>query len=372
MKYCVNCITPATRPNIQFDANGVCNACTAHAQKSQIDWSQRERAFSDVVSHARGRSKGYDCVIPVSGGKDSTWQVVKCQEYGLHPLAVTWRPPLRTEIGTQNLDNLIGLGVDHIDFQVNPKVEKKFLYQALLRYGSTAIPMHMAMFNIPLTLALRYDIPLVVWGENSADEYAGGGDENRGHRLDSRWIERYGVTQGTTAKDWVSEELTEQEMAPYFGPTDEQLEANDIRAVFLGYYFRWDPETSLQVARAHGFRPRGEGPKTGYYDYADIDDNFISIHHYLKWYKFGFTRTNDHLSLEIRNGRMTRARAVQVLLERGDETPREDIARFCDFVGITGRHFFEVIERFRNQAIWHRRNGTWMIEDFLISDWSWD
>jgi len=167
VKYCRICITPYNRPNIQFDENGGCNCATLEL-KEKIDWEERERLFRQVVEHAKARSRGYDCVIPVSGGKDSTWQVVKCLEYGLHPLCVTWKPPARTAIGARNLANLIELGVDHIDYQINPRVEKKFTYQALVRYGSTAIPMHMALFAIPLSTATRFDSPLVVWGENSA------------------------------------------------------------------------------------------------------------------------------------------------------------------------------------------------------------
>lgn len=371
MKYCVRCITPSTRPNIQFDQNGVCNACAAHATRPAIDWEQRERIFRQVAQNAQARSKGYDCLIPVSGGKDSTWQVVKCLEYRLNPLAVTWKTPARTEIGARNLANLINLGVDHIDYQVNPKVEKKFLYLSFLRYGTTAIPMHMALFNIPLKIAVRFDIPLVVWGENSAFEYGGTEDERKGFRLDSAWLKKYGVTHGTTARDWISDTLTEKEMTPYFGPSSTDLEEKGVLAVFLGYYFPWDPETSRRVAVEHGFSTRTEGPKTGYYDYADVDDDFISVHHWLKWYKFGFTRLFDNLSLEIRNGRLTRDEAVQIVRTRGEETPREDIQKFCEFVGIREVHFFEIAEKFRNSEIWVRRNNIWMIEDFLIPDWNW-
>ncbi len=179
------------------------------------------------------------------------------------------------------------------------------------------------------------------------------------------------MTHGTTAADWVSADLTAQELTPYFGPTDAELDANGVLAVFLGYYFAWDPAKTLAVARAHGFRSRAEGPKTGYYDYADIDDDFISIHHYLKWYKFGFTRSFDNLSLEIRNGRITREQAIDWLRQRGDETPHEDIDRFCAFAGIGRERFFEIIERFRNHDVWTRREGSWVIDDFLIPDWKW-
>jgi N-acetyl sugar amidotransferase len=371
MRYCCRCVLPETRPNLEIDAEGVCNACRAHGTKQEIDWTARAKAFDAVVAHAKANSQSYDCIIPVSGGKDSTWQVVKCLEYGLKPLAVTWKPPARTAIGQANLNNLIRLGVDHIDYSINPDVEKRFLYQALKRYGSTAIPMHMAMFNIPLTIAVRFSIPLVVWGENSAFEYGGTAEERTGFRLDERWLKKYGVTHGTTARDWVGTGLDERDLAAYFGPSPSEVATQGVNAVFLGCYFAWDPQETLRVACKHGFQARVEGPKTGYYNYADIDDDFISLHHYLKWYKFGFTRTWDNLSLEIRNGRMTRKQAIAWLVQRGDETPYEDISAFCRFVGISEGHFFELIEPFRNRAIWCQTNGIWRIPDFLIPNWEW-
>ena len=371
MKYCQKCVLPDTRPNLVLDEEGVCNACRSHDRKLEIKWSERELAFKDVVEHAISHRAGYDCVIPVSGGKDSTWQVVKCLEYGLNPLAVTWKTPARTEIGAKNLSNLVRLGVDHIDYQINPKVEKVFMCEALLKYGSTAIPMHLAMFNIPLKIAVRFEIPLVVWGENSAVEYGGTSEIHMGFNLDGNWLHEYGVTHGTSANDWVGDKMSEKQLTPYFGPCDEDLESMGILAVFLGYYFPWDPEISLKVAREHGFQVRAEGPKTGYYNYADIDDDFISIHHHLKWYKFGFTRLFDNLSMEIRNGRMSREEAINVIRKAGDETPYEDIEKFCQFVGITKEGFFEIIEKFRNTDIWEKRNEKWVIRDFIIPGWEW-
>jgi len=141
--------------------------------------------------------------------------------------------------------------------------------------------------------------------------------------------------------------------------------------VFLGHYFAWDPQTSHAVARAHGFRENAGGSRMGYYDFADIDDDFISLHHWMKWHKFGFTRLFDNLSLEIRNGRLTREQALDVVRRSGDQTPRADIEKFCAFAGLAEERFFAMAERFRNKDIWQRRNGVWVIPDFLISDWSW-
>lgn len=371
MRYCARCIIPDTRPNIILDPDGVCNACRSHATKREIDWEARSRAFSQVVANARSRASGHDCLIPVSGGKDSTWQVARCLEAGLNPLAVTWKTPARTAIGQRNLDNLVSLGVDHIDYQINPKVERRFVLAALERFGDPGIPMHMALFNIPLTIAARFRIPLVVWGENSAFEYGTVEESLTGFRLDRKWLRTYGVTHGTVAEDWVSPTLTRAEMTSYSGPGEEELAAAGTQAIFLGYYFPWDPVETLRASLAKGFRPRPEGPKTGLYDFAVIDDDFISVHHWLKWYKFGMTRLFDNLSLEIRNGRMTREQALDALREKGEQRPEEDIDRLCAFLGIGKERFQALAERFRNPAVWTRLRGVWTIEDFLIPDWRW-
>lgn len=370
MRYCRNCVTPDTRPNVELDAEGICNACRAHATKKVIDWEAREKAFCNVVANAKLRSTGYDCLIPVSGGKDSTWQVVKCLEYGLTPLCVTWKTPARTAIGQRNLQNLVSLGVDHIDYQVNPKVERVFMVESLARFGTTALPMHMAIFNIPLTLAVRYRIPLVVWGENSAFEYGGTLEEQTGFKLDARWLKKYGLMHDTTARNWVGPQLTAKNLIPYAGPSEAELDAAGVLAVFLGYYFPWDPEESLRVAKAHGFKA-GRAARTGYWNYADIDDDFISIHHWLKWYKFGFSRLFDNLSVDIRNGRMSRAEAVEIIRHSGDPTPRADISKFCQFADITEARFFELAEKFRNRAVWEQHDGIWTIKDFIIPEWRW-
>lgn len=374
MKYCKSCILPDTRPGVILLEDGICKACKNHNTKTrEIDWTARELLFKKVVDNAKSRSSGYDCLIPVSGGKDSTWQVVKCLEYGLTPLAFTWKTPARTPLGQENLDNLIALGVDHIDYQVNPKVEKKFMLESLKKYGSSAVPMHMAIFNISLQIAVNFSIPLVVWGENSAFEYGSNDDElTTGFKLDKKWLDKFGVTHGTTAADWISENLSRKELTPYFGPTQEQLEEKQINAVFLGYYFPWDVQTSLKVALQHGFKVREQGARTGFYNYADIDDDFISIHHYLKWYKFGMTRTFDNLSIEIRNGRMTRQQAIKILKERGSERPQQDIEKFCTFTGISEEEFNHIIEKFRNTQIWQQQDGIWKINDFFLEDWNWN
>ena len=363
---------PNTRPQINFNYETlICDACNNAEIKKKIDWPLRKKLFNELVNNVKQQNKQYDCIIPVSGGKDSTWQVVVALEYGLHPLCVTWKTPARNSIGAENLQNLIKLGVDHIDFSINPKTEKKFTYKTFKKLGSPVIPMHMALHAIPLQFAIKFNIPLILWGENSADEY-GGEEELKGLKLSRNWLLKYGVTNGTTHSDWIDKELTEKDLSPYVWPNDNEQDRTGVKAVFLGHYFKWDPQYTFEIARKFGFKSADEA-KTGYYNFADIDDSFlITIHHWMKWYKFGFTRMWDNLSLEIRNDRINRDEAILKIKSAGEELPESEISSFCKYVNISKSEFFEIANSFRNKDIWEQNTkGIWHIKNFLIEDWNW-
>jgi len=372
INYCTKCVLPDTRPNINFNyKKSICDACLNQEAKRKINWSQRKVFFSNLVKEITVKKRKYDCIIPVSGGKDSTWQVITALEYGLHPLCVTWKTPARNNLGTENLQNLINLGVDHIDFSINPKIEKQFTLKTFKKMGSPVIPMHMALHAIPLQLAIKFNIPLILWGENSADEY-GGEKDLKGLRLNRKWLLKYGVTNGTTYLDWIDKELSEKDLTPYAWPSDKEQNKSGVKAVFLGHYFKWDPQLTFKLAKKFGFK-NARKAKTGFYKFADIDDSFlITIHHWMKWYKFGFTRMWDNLSLEIRNRRMTRDQAISKIRETGGEFPLIEISLFCKYVNITESEFFKIANSFRNKDIWKKNNrGIWYIKDFLIPDWNW-
>jgi N-acetyl sugar amidotransferase len=373
MKWCLNCVLPDTRPNLVIESNGICNACNFHNRKEDIDWDKRHEDLLELIKKARVKGNHYDCVVPVSGGKDSTWQVLKVMELGLKPLCVTWRPPGRTDIGQKNLDNLIQLGVDHIDFSISPKVDSTLTRAAFEKIGIPAAPMHMAIFNIPAKIAVKFKIPLIIWGENSAAEYGAEDDGFKNHTMNSEWIKNFGVSNGTTALDWVDRNLNIRDLEPYIGPTQEEIDDLGLKMIFLGYFIRWDPVITRDAAVKVGFQLSNTGPKTGFYDFADLDDHYISVHHWMKWYKFGFTRLFDNLSLEIRNGRLDRQAAIQIISEKGLQTPFEDISKFCDYLKITTEDFFSKAETFRNKEIWKRKtDNRWKIENFLIDDWNWE
>jgi len=369
--WCKNCLLPNSRPNLIIEKNGSCSACNNFSIKEKINWKKREGEFLGLIKKIKKKNLRYDCVIPVSGGKDSTWQTVKCLEYGLNPLTVTWRSPQRTKIGQQNLDNLISLGVDHIDWSVNPKIEKKMTLESFKKHGSVAIPMHLALFNIPVLVASHFRIPYVIWGENSAVEYGNFNKKDNQKILNEKWYKNYGVTHNTKAKDWVSKSLSKKKMSSYFDYKSYQKNYFKPESIFLGYFFKWDPQQTYKISKKFGFKAE-KSARTGYYKFADIDDYFISIHHWLKWYKFGFTRIFDNLSLEIRNKRVSRDRAIKLIRSDGLKMPINDIKKFCEYTDISLNKFFKIAEKFRNKKIWKlNENKKFYIENFIIDNWKW-
>lgn len=369
INYCKKCILPNTRPNLEIDSMGICN-CSSSEKADAVDWNERENKFVNLVTEVKSLNRDYDCLIPVSGGKDSTWQVITALNAGLHPLCVTWKTPARNSLGQKNLDNLISLGVDHIDVTVNPKVEKLFTLKAFKRFGSPVIPMHMAIHAIPMKVALEKNIPIILWGENSATEY-GGSASDKGIEITRSWLKKYGVTFGTSAEDWIDDELSLQNLSIYRWPSEEKLESSSIRAVFLGEFFNWNPRATAKIAKQHGFK-EAENALVGQFNFADVDDAFLmSIHHWMKWYKFGITRSWDNISLDIKSGLITREKALKLIQDIGDETPHQAIEEFCCYVNISKNDFFAIAETFRDQSIWKKKGDKWMIKDFIIPDFDW-
>lgn len=372
MTYCNKCILPDTRPGIILEkASGICAAC----QNTTFTGNKknREDALKIILEERLSKKhSSYDCVIPVSGGKDSTWQTVKSLEMGLKPLCVTWKTPKRTEIGEANLKNLISLGVDHIDFSVNPIAEALLTRKAFQEVGIPALPMHLALFSIPTRIALLFGINLIIWGENSAYEYGGEKDFAQSEILSREWLKRYGVSGGTFGDDWIDDELSREDLAAYIFPSDEELVNADLKSVFLGMYYKWTPYESLRVAKDHGFKELEE-PIVGKYNFADIDEGFImTVHHWIKWYKFGITRTWDNLSLDIRNKKISRKEAIEFLRDTGNEKPEKEIDEFCKYTNISIKQFDEICENFRNKKIWFKnKHGKYEIKDFLIENWAW-
>ena len=360
MNYCKRCVLPNTRPNLYFLKSGICTACDSHEKRKKINWKKKEIEFRKIIKNIKKKNLPYDCLIPVSGGKDSTWQVAKALEYKLNPLTFTYKPVFRNKIGQKNLDNLKKIGVDHVEFTVNENTERKFLKKSFFKYGAVGVPMHMAMWSLSYNIAKKFKIPYIFWGENSANEYGGSKKDIKLKKLNNKWIKKFGVNFKTTAKDWIDKDLTKKDLAPFTKDKINKLD-NYPKSIFLGDYFFWDPKNTFNVAKKYGFVDYKNKIKTGIYNYADIDDDLISIHHFLKIYKYGFSRANDNLSLEIRNGRIKRLQAIKILKKVKNKIPNDDIKKFCSFININKKQFFKVCEKFRDKKIWKKKNKKWVL-----------
>ncbi len=361
-KYCKICILPDTRPNLKINSNGICNACANNNIKKtkKIKWEQREKKFIEIIKKIKERNCSYDCVIPVSGGKDSTWQVLVALKYKLKPLCVTWKSPARNVLGQKNLNNLIKLGVDHLDVSLNPIIEKKFILKTFKKFGNPLIPMHLALHAIPVKIAIEKKIPLILWGENSAYEY-GGDRKFKGYEMTNKWRENFGVNEGKNISYWFDDNLNKKNLDFYSIPSSELIKKFKINEIFLGYFFDWSPKKIYNISKKYGFK-KSNKPKTGLYKFADIDDEFlITIHHLMKWFKFGFTREWDNLSTEIRKGNKKRAHAIAFIKKNKFKLPSKEIKLFCDYLSITRKEFFNIVEKHRDKKIWKKKGNNWKL-----------
>lgn len=368
IKWCTKCVLPNTRPNLNIDATGVCSICKL--KKKKINWNKRLKVLKKVIINTKKKSKtNYDCVIPVSGGKDSFWQVIIALKLGLKPLAVTWKPSGRNTLGWRNLKNLINLGVDHIDYTINTKIEKYFMLKALKKYGSIGIPMHLAIFNITYKIAETFDIPLVIWGENPSSEYGYKNISETKKNPNYKYFMNHDITKNKNIRFWRDKILQDKDLNGFFFLSKKKIKT---KSIFLGDFIQWDPKKIYMIVKKAGFQ-QGKVAKTGYYNFADLDDDFISIHHYLKWFKFGFTRLFDNLSIEIRNKRISREKAINIIIKNKAQEPTKDIKEFCKFTGLSLKKFNTIIEKFRNKNIWKKnKNGKWIIKKFITDKYHWN
>lgn len=371
LKYCIKCVTPTTRPGLSLDDAGVCSACRMATHKSKIDWVARKSELEGIFARFRSKGHDYDCIVPVSGGKDSVYQTHMVKNvFGMNPLCVTFRPLSRTRRGEENLQALRNLGVDHIDFAPNPNAINNITRTSFEKFGDCSLVDHLAIYNIVPNLAARFDTPLVIWGENPFMEYGGDDSKSTMSELNGGFTRNHHILKGREALEWQSEGLTRKELNSLVPPDDATLEAMGYTPIFLGYYIPWDARQNVEVAHRYGFRSRERGPIMGLYDYADLDCMNIVIHHYFKWLKFGFNRVTDHASNEIRKGRLTRDEAIKLVrASDGMKPPCEYIAAFCRQIQITERHFWEIAEQYRNLEIWAKNEqGEWYLDGWIGGD----
>lgn len=369
IRYCKKCVFPETKPDLFFNEEGVCSACVASEQKdANIDWELRRKDFEQIIEHYRLKQgqPGYDCLIPVSGGKDSTYQAYFMKEvYKMNPLCVCFETTNITEIGQRNIDNISKMGIDVIYFKKNYNAYRSMVVEGFKRVGDEMWPNHLGIFTVPIHFAVKFNIPLVIWGENSQMEYGGPFDSIHMRHLNRRWMEEFGGLLGNRIQDMIGVDgLTEKDLTPYFYPSDEDIERVGVTGIFLGHYFFWDARKQLELVKQHGFSVKEHGPVEGTYtNYENLDEKMHGLHDYLKFVKYGFGRATDHACIDIRNKRITREEGLKLVKQYDGKYPHYAVNEFVKYSGMSKEKIDAVIDSFTNTILFQQDDNDKFLRD---------
>ena len=368
MRFCKRCILPDTKPGVRFDEAGVCSACRSVELKHKIDWDARAAKLSEICDEIRGRNgNGYDCVVPVSGGKDSMFQVyMMSQVYKLKVLAVVVIPHLQTVEGIENLNSLVeNLGVDLIKISPRPSVLQKIRKMAFVKLGNPNYAEHRVVFAAVARTAVFYGAPLVVWGEDIGTEF-GGNVANSSLVGSAEDLIDNDLFREAGFNDFVAGIIPENELFLYGHPDKEEISKRRVKSIYLGFFHWWNGPKNYELAKTFGFTGRHAGPLSGnIINYDNIDEKLCEVHNWLKFIKHGFWRPTDQACYQIWNGLLTREQAVEAVREKQYEFPVEYLMEFCEYHEINQDQYFRHQERLRNMDIWHKMNGAWRLKTEL-------
>lgn len=367
--YCTRCVMPDTKPDLHLDAAGVCNACRSYEQRTEVDWEARHQELLTLLEKYRRRDgSNWDCIVPVSGGKDSTYQVVRMLQLGLNPLCVTSTTCDLSALGRKNIENLKHLGVDYVEMTPNPLIRAKLNRIGLTQVGDISWPEHVGIFTIPVRAAVQFNVQLLVWGENSQNEYGGPAAAAANNVLNRRWLEEFGGLLGMRVSDLVGMEGIEpKHLIPYTYPRDEDLARVGVTGLFLGHYIPWDGLSNALIAQANGFCTFDQIVEGSMVNYENLDNHQTGIHDYFKFLKFGFGRATDLACMHIRRGRLTRQDGLEAIKRLDGRfpwvylgKPLEEILRPLD---LTLDEFIRLCDKFTNKKIFKRDSTGGLIKD---------
>ncbi|MFA5908696.1 MAG: N-acetyl sugar amidotransferase [Vicinamibacterales bacterium] len=368
LTYCVRCVMPHTKPDLHIDEEGVCSACRFIEQRHAIDWNRRQQELMDLLNGYRRYGANWDCIVPVSGGKDSTYQVIRMLQFGLNPLCVTATTCDLSELGRRNIESLKRLGVDHVQFSPNPLVRAKLNRIGLTEVGDISWPEHVGIFTIPVRAAVQYQVPLIIWGENSQNEYGGPAADSANNVLSRRWLEEFGGLLGMRVSD-LSEAygIEPRHLLPYQYPSEQDLQRVGVTGLFLGYYLPWDGLSNALIAQANSFATF-EGPVEGsIVNYENLDNHQTGIHDYFKFLKFGFSRATDIACLHVRRGRITRQDALAMVKARDGRFPWTYLGKplkdILEPLEMSVEEFIRICDRFTNKKLFKRDGSGALVKD---------
>ncbi len=368
MKYCQRCVYPEIAVNLYMDDEGVCSSCRTAEEFEQLTpefWAQRRKKFEEILNTTlAGNTSNYDCVIPVSGGKDSYYQThVIVSEFGLKPLLVTYHGNNYLPEGDYNRDRMRHVfDADHIVYGPSVDVLQRLNRLCFRRMGDMNWHAHCGIVTAPIIVAAKFGIPLIIWGEiawdvsgmHDPEDYVEFSKRSR-HEHDLRGFEWYDFL------DDPIEKLTEKDMLWAKYPSDEEILRVGVRGVYIGNFFKWDPNWHWKmVHERYGWKPSDRPFERTYRRFSNLDDRYENgIHDLLKFIKFGYGRASDHASKDIRSGHLTRDQAIE-MVRKYDHVVSSDLDYWLSYVGITEEEFWLTADRFRDPRVWQIDRGEWI------------
>jgi N-acetyl sugar amidotransferase len=350
LQYCLRCCMPETVEGIVFDDFGICQACQSSEQKMRLDWTLREKALRNILDRFRSPDgSNYDCIVPISGGKDSTFQLhVITQVYGLRPLAVTFSHNWYSKTGRENLENALEtFDVDHIQFTPNRSLVNRLARQSLGAIGDSCWHCHAGVGAFPLQVAVRWNVPLLIWGESIAETSGRASYFEPVRTFDREYFLRVSAKVDTDAM--TSESVSKGELTPFELPSPEECERVGLVGIHLGDFVFWDDERQMEFVRdTYGW---SEGPVAGTYKrYKSVECRMAGLHDYTKYLKRGFGRATDHASQDVRAGLITREEGFE-LARTHDPVRPAALDYYLEITGLSEDEFFTVMEQHRDERL---------------------
>ena len=371
MKYCKTCLQPDTRPNTFFGEDGVCPACTYFCALKEVDWEERVEILKDIFARrVRAPGQFHDCIIGVSGGKDSMRQALWVRDFlELNPLLVclSYPPEQVTQRGVDNLSNLINLGFDVVVSAPAPRTWRNLKRDGFDEFTNSFRSTELALFSCVPQIALRYGIDLILWGENPAlqlgDMKTLGRTGYDGNNL------RYMNTL-TSGKDWMfARGYKEGELIAYTYPEVEDFLAADLKIVYLGWFLGdWSLVNNAAYSCSYGLQIRSDDvSKTGdLFGVTALDEDFTPINQMIKYYKYGFGRTTDYVNEEIRLGRMSRDEGIELVKKYDHCCSSHYVSNYCDYLGISVIQFWEKVRNACDTRLFDIQTHGAMVPRFTV------
>jgi N-acetyl sugar amidotransferase len=359
-----------TRPDTGLFIDGICSAClfTEARKKETVDWKQRNKELAGIVQWGKENTKSsYDCIVTVSGGKDSMRQAFFARdELKLKPLLVScvYPPEQLHERGADNLSNLVSRGFDTVCMSLNPQIWKKMMRQAFFKFGNQAKSTELALYAIPIHVAIAYKIPLIFLGENPL--YTMGQQEGKSSGGSANGMQYSNTLQGGSPDPLSDKDIALRDVYFYRYPCDDEIEYAKLRVVYLGYYIEdWSNDSNAQFALKRGLKIRTEPPAEigDIGGFCALDEEFKIVNQMIKYVKFGFGSVTDQLCMAINQGLITREKALELVDKYDGKCHPRYIDMFCKYLEISTNEFWEVVEKFRGKHVWQKdEEGQWKLK----------